>query len=128
MLANDVIDALLLGFAHVEKDYKREWGWWRYRLDGKLFAALLTLPEGYKGYRAGRVLTLKCDPAELPHLLETYPCITPGFYCDKRNYATIYLDEAEETVPAGLVEALCADAYRLAVARLTKKRRRELGI
>lgn len=46
-------------------DYKPEWGWDRYRIAGKLYAATcLPGPAYAKEYAGHPLLTLKCDPLE----------------------------------------------------------------
>ena len=43
----DWLDEYLLSLPGAEKDYKPEWAWFRYRLRGKLFAAVCS-PQGMK--------------------------------------------------------------------------------
>ena len=68
-------------------DYKIEWGWDRYRVAGKLYAAIcLPGPAYAKEYAGHPLLTLKCDPAESELLRAGCPDILPGFYTDKRRW------------------------------------------
>lgn len=121
----DWLDGALCAMIGAQKDYKAEWGWNRYMLDGKLFAATCCPGETHAPEYAGHpLLTLKCDPLESEFLREQYPDILPGFYCDKRNWISIRLDSE---VPQELVHHLCEASYKLIFAKLTKKRQRELN-
>ena len=46
------LDEYLLALPGAEKDYKPEWGWFRYMLRGKLFAAVCTPDEKHEIGRA----------------------------------------------------------------------------
>ena len=79
------LDSFLLSLPGVEKDFKAEWGWFRYMIRGKLFAAVCS-PKGMKdpAYNDHDLVNLKCDPKRAELLRAAYPEILPGFYCDKR--------------------------------------------
>ena len=57
------LDGYLLSKAGAEHDFKVEWGWDRYMVRGKLFAAICR-PEGMKDerYNGHPLVNLKCDP------------------------------------------------------------------
>ena len=57
------LDAFLLALPGVEQDFKLEWGWERYMIRGKLFAAVCS-PEGMKdeSYNGHTLVNLKCEP------------------------------------------------------------------
>ena len=66
-------------------DYKPEWGWDRYRIAQRLYAAIcLPGPVYAREYAGHPLLTLKCDPLESELLRAACPDILPGFYTDKR--------------------------------------------
>lgn len=106
-------------------DYKAEWGWDRYRVGEKMFAALCRPGLEHAAEYAGHpLLTLKCEPLEAELLLGQYPDILPGFYMDKRNWISIRLDGA---VPQELIQQLCAKSYRRVARTLSKKRQKEIA-
>lgn len=109
----------------VTKDYKLEWGWDRYMVGGKLFAATCRPSGKYAAEYAGHpLLTLKCDPLESEALRSRYPDILPGFYTDKRTWISVRLDG---TVPEEMVRHLSDASYRLVFSKLTKKLQREIS-
>ena len=106
-------------------DYKAEWGWDRYRVGEKMFAALCRPGLEHAAEYAGHpLLTLKCEPLEAELLRGQYPDILPGFYMDKRNWISIRLDGA---VPQELIQQLCAKSYRRVAQTLSKKRQKEIA-
>ena len=110
----------------MEKDYKLEWGWFRYKVRGKLFAAVIGPPERMKNeiYNGHPLLNLKCDPRLAEGFRDQYPDILPGFYCDKQNWITVRLDGE---VPGQVLMSLCDLSYKLVVEKLPKYVQRELG-
>jgi len=117
------LDALLRSLPGAAWDYKAEWGWERYQVGGKMFAATCQ-PGGEHGiYGNHPLLTLKCDPVRSLALQAQYPDILPGFYMDKRCWISIFLDGS---VPEALVRGLCRDSYDLVFAKLAKKLQREI--
>lgn len=117
------LDAYLLDKAGAVKDYKPEWGWWRYQVGGKLFAATCQPGPEHKGYDCRELLTLKCDPLRAELLRAEFPDIIPGFYCDKRHWISIFLDGE---VPEDVLKDLCDSSYQLVLEKLTKKLQREI--
>ena len=77
------LDAYLLSLPGAEKDYKAEWGWFRYMLRGKLFAAVCSPGGEHKTCGGHDLVNLKCEIARSELLRASYPDILPGFYCDK---------------------------------------------
>ena len=117
------VDAYLRAKPGAEKDFKAEWGWWRYLVGGKMFAAEFTVgPEHKELYKGRHLLTLKCDPAALR--AELPDAVYPGFYMDKRNWISIDLDA---DVVDGLLMELCDHSYELVFSKLTKKLQREIA-
>ena len=120
------LDEYLLDRPGAEKDYKLEWGWFRYNVRGKLFAAVIGPPEGMKNeiYNGHPLLNLKCEPLLAEALRAEHPEVLPGFYCDKRNWIAVCLDGE---LPDEQVMGLCDRSYRLIVEKLPKYVQRELA-
>ena len=105
-------------------DYKMEWGWDRYRIAGKLYAATCLPGPSYAGEYAGHpLLTLKCDPMLAELYRREHPEVLPGFYTDKRCWNSIDLGGA---LPDGLLRQMIDESWRLVFGKLTKKMQREL--
>lgn len=117
------LDEYLLAKSGATKDYKEEWGWDRYLVSDKMFAAMCQPGPEHKGYNCRQLLTLKCDPALSELLRAEYPDIVPGFYMDKRHWISVFLDGA---VPEEVLRDLCDRSHQLIFSKLTKKKQREL--
>ena len=115
------LDEALLALPGCEKDFKEEWGWHRYQVGGKLFAATCAPGPEHKVVGGHEILSVKCDPQRSELLRSQYPDIVPGFYMDKRCWISILLDGS---VPDDLLRKLCADSYSLVFSKLTKKAQR----
>ena len=120
----DWLDTYLLAFPGGSKDYKAEWGWHRYMVRGKLFAAVCH-PEGMKDerYNGHDLVNLKCDPRLAEGFREQYPEVLPGFYCDKKTWNAVLLDGE---LPDDVLRGMCRMSYELIVAKLPKYVQREL--
>ena len=118
------LDEYLLGKPGTEKDFKLEWGWRRYMVRGKLFAAVCS-PRGMKDerYNDHDLVNLKCDPRLAEAFREQYPEILPGFYCDKRLWVAALLDG---DLPDDVLKDLCDMSYKLIVSKLPKYVQKEL--
>ena len=119
----DWLDEYLLSLPGAEKDYKPEWGWFRYMVQGKLFAAVCSPGPEHKTYGGHDLVNLKCDPQRCELLRAQYPDILPGFYSDKRTWIACFLDGA---LPDALLRELCGASHRLVVEKLPKYVQREL--
>ena len=117
------LDEYLLSLPGAEKDYKPEWGWFRYMVQGKLFAAVCSPGPEHKTYGGHDLVNLKCDPQRSEQLRAQYPDILPGFYSDKRTWIACFLDGA---LPDALLRELCGASHRLVVEKLPKYVQREL--
>lgn len=115
------LDEALLALPGCEKDFKAEWGWHRYQVGGKLFAAMCAPGPEHRVVGGHEILSVKCDPQLSELLRSQYPDIVPGFYMDKRCWISILLDGS---VPDDLLRKLCADSYSLVFSKLTKKAQR----
>ena len=119
------LEDYLLAKPGTEFDHKPAWGWDRYRVREKMFAAICT-PGPEHGAHAGRTMViLKCDPARAELYRGEFADVVPGFYSDKRSWNSVYLDGE---VPEEVLRAMCDESYALVTAKLTKKARRELGL
>ena len=117
------LDAYLMSKQGCVKDYKPEWGWFRYIIGGKMFAATCQPGPEYKTYDCRELLQLKCEPLLAEALRNEYKDIIPGFYMDKQNWNSIYLDGE---VPDDVLRDLCDRSYELVFSKLTKKLREEI--
>ena len=117
------LDDYLLSLPGAEKDYKPEWGWFRYMLRGKLFAAVCSPGPEHKTYGGHDLVNLKCDPAMAELLRAEYPDILPGFYSDKRTWIACFLDGE---LPDDLLRELCADSHRLVLEKLPQYVQRKI--
>ena len=119
----DWLDEYLLSLPGAEKDYKPEWGWFRYMIRGKLFAAVCSPGPEHKTYGGHDLINLKCDPVRAELLRAEYSDILSGFDMDKRTCVACFLDGA---LPDELLRELCAASRRLVVEKLPKYVQREL--
>lgn len=118
------LDTLLLANPGAVRDYKPEWGWDRYMVGGKMFAALLTTADDCAPeYQNHPMLTVKVAPEEGNFLQRQYPDILPGYYMNKQHWISVRLDGA---VPQEEVMRLCKSGYALIFAKLTKKMQKEI--
>ena len=58
----DWLDTYHLSLPGAEKDYKLEWGWTRYQVRGKLFAAVCAPGPEHKVYGGNELVNLKFGP------------------------------------------------------------------
>ena len=121
----DWLDACLLAFPGAEKDYKPEWGWFRYMIRGKLFAAVCSPGPEHGVYGGHDLVNLKCAPARGEILRTVHPEILPGFYCDKRHWISCLLDGG---LPDEVLRELCVESHQLILKKLPKYVQRELGL
>lgn len=104
-------------------DYKPEWGWDRYLVGGKMFAATCQPGPEHKGWDCREMVILKCDPLLAELLRSEHPDIRPGFYSNKRHWNSVLLDG---DVPEEVLRDLCDRSYDLVFSKLTKKLQREI--
>ncbi len=116
-------DEYLLSLPGATKDFKAEWGWTRYQVGGKMFAAVCAPGAEHKLFGGHKLLTLKCDPALSELLRSEYAEILPGFYMDKRCWISVLLDGG---VSDELLRDLCCKSHALVFEKLTKKAQREI--
>lgn len=113
------LEEYLLQKPGVTKDYKAEWGWYRYMVGGKMFAATLCPSDKYDPAYAGKeLLNLKCDPLLAELLRKEHGEVLPGFYSDKKCWNSVDLGGA---LTDSQLQQMCDDSYQLIFAKLTKK-------
>lgn len=111
------IDTYCLSKRGVTKDFKEQWGWHRYLIGGKMFAAVCT----HQGQRP--IVTLKCEPSFGDMLRHGYEDIIPGYYMNKEHWNSVYMDGG---VPDEVVMEMVDMSYRLVFGALTKTVQREI--
>lgn len=112
------LDRYLLQKPGVERQWKAEWGWQRYLIGGKQFAAICMDADGKPYY-----ITLKLLPVEGETLRAQYKDIIPGYYMNKQHWNSIRADGA---VPDEVVRSMADRAYQLVFAGLPKKQRQKI--
>lgn len=117
------LDEYLQNKPGVSKDYKAEWEWFRYLVQGKMFAAVCTPGEEHPTYAGRTMVMLKCDPQLAELFRAQYPDVIPGFYCNKTHWNSVYLDGQ---VPEETLRGMCDMSYNLVCASLPKKVQRQL--
>ena len=117
----DWMDGYLLSKRGVEKDLQPDWNWIRYKIGGKMFAAILLGDDDQPYY-----INLKLEPTEGEFLRGQYKDIIPGYYSNKRCWNSVNPDG--EVLDA-LLKSLLDKSYQLVLAGFSKKKQREiLGI
>jgi predicted DNA-binding protein (MmcQ/YjbR family) len=114
----DWLDGYALAKPGAAEEFKVAWDALLYRVGDRMY--------GMKGcYKDGRpLLSVKVAPLESERLRQTYPDkIIPGYYSDKRNWVSIFLDVE---LPREVVEKLVDDSYSLVFAKLTRKKQKEI--
>lgn len=110
---------LCSGLRGVRVSYKAEWGWYSYKVGGKLFAVTCRPSEKYAPeYALHTLLTLKCDPMEAEFLCAHHADILPGFYMDKKRWISLRTDG---DITYAQLKKMFDAAYRLVFSSLTKK-------
>lgn len=108
----------------VTRDFKAEWGWHRFKVGGKMFAALMRPSDKYdQAYAEKDLLNLKCDPLLAVQWREEYPEVMPGFYSDKRTWNSVDLGG---NLAAEVLRQMIDDSYCLVFEKLTKKLQQEI--
>ena len=102
----------------VQRDYKPEWGAFRYMLCGKMFAM-----RGAD--KAGRpIFTMKLPPSMGFSLREQYPgIIVPGYYMNKEHWNSLYLDQK---MPEEVVRGILDASYETLLRALSKKQQAQM--
>ena len=110
------LDAYCQAKKGCEKDYKEEWGAWRYMLAGKMFAMQGTDKDG------NPIITLKIEPSYGAVLRQDYKDIVPGYYMNKLHWNSVRLDG---DVPDDIVKEMIDESYHILLNSLPKKLQKE---
>lgn len=114
----DWIDGYLMQKKAVEKDLQQDWNWIRYKIGGKMFAAICLDDHNQPYY-----ITLKLEPLEGEMLRGQYQDILPGYYMNKRCWNSIRPDGE---VPDELMKTMLDKSYHLVLGGFSKKKQAEL--
>ena len=87
-----------------------------YKVAGKMFALVSEDATPLQ-------ISLKCEPEHAQFLRGSFPAVQPGYHLNKEHWNTVTLDGS---IPAGGIESLIDESYRLVVGGLTKAQRRRL--
>lgn len=111
------LEEYLLAKKGVTKDFKAEWGWTRFLIGGKQFAAFCGEDTD------APLFTVKCDPALNIELRNTYPDIIPGYYCNKEHWNSVKIPG---NVPEDIIKLMSDQGYSLVFNKLTKKQKESI--
>lgn len=107
----------LLSKTGVESDFKDEWGWTRFMIRGKMFAAFCA------DNTDNALITVKCEPDFNFILRNTYSDIIEGYYMNKVHWNSI---KVNGNVPDDVVKDMCDRGYNLILNSFSKKARAEI--
>lgn len=114
------LDEYLLAKKGVTKDFKEEWGWYRYQIADKIFCAVC-MDEAYE---KEVYITLKLDPFRGDTLRQLFPeDILPGYYMNKTHWNSV---KADGGVPDELLREMLDEAYALVRSSLSQKKQTEI--
>lgn len=101
----------------VECDYKIEWGWTRFMIRGKMFAAICA--DGTDD----ALLNIKAQPDYNETIRRLHEDINEGYYMNKEHWNSVRLTG---TVPYEVVKDMCERGYNLVLRKLPKKAQHEI--
>ncbi len=101
----------------VESDFKTEWGWTRFMIRGKMFAAICA------DETEDALLNIKAQPDYNDAIRRMYEDINEGYYMNKVHWNSIRLTG---TVPYEAVKDMCDRGYDLVLHGLPKKTQQEI--
>ena len=114
----DWMDEYLMAKPGVEMDFKEEWNWKRYLINGKMFAALC-----FDDNNKESLITLKLEPMEGDFLRRQYDDIIPGYYMNKVHWNSV---KVEGVVPDDLLKDMLDKSYQLILSAFSKKKQAEI--
>lgn len=120
MFCKDVypeLEEYLLSLRGVEKDFQQDWGWTRFLLHGKMFAAICA--DG--GDNA--LLNIKAQPDYNDAIRRMHEDINEGYYMNKIHWNSVKLTG---TVPYEVVKDMCDRGYNLVLRKFPKKVQQEI--
>lgn len=118
----------------VTRDFKEEWGWYRYFVAGKFFAAAGRNSEGEIVF-----VSLRGEPDFNDFLRQNYQAVTPGYYSNKALWNTVWFrlediparDRNEKAPPLfpsnEVVREMVDRSYSIMVGKLPKREQRLLA-
>ncbi|MDL2206741.1 MmcQ/YjbR family DNA-binding protein [Eubacteriales bacterium OttesenSCG-928-N13] len=112
------LDACLQKQPATEVVFQPAWQAYKYMLSGKMYALI-----GINDQNGRPMLTLKLDPLHSDLLRQQYQDIVPGYYMNKVNWSTVYLDGA---VPQDVIEGMVSASHHVVLSSLPKKMQREI--
>ncbi len=112
------LDKYLLNKKAVTKDFKAEWNWDRYMIDGKMFVAVCYDDTGKAVY-----ITLKLLPGEGQFLRSQHTDIIPGYYMNKTHWNSV---KADGNISDDLLKYMLDQSYNLILKSLSNKKQKEL--
>lgn len=113
------MDDYLLAKPGVEKDIQPDWNWVRYKIGGRMFAAVCLDGQGKPYY-----VTLKLKPTEGEFWRGQYADVIPGYYMNKTHWNSI---RADGDVPDETLKGMLDRAYGLVLRSLSRKTQKEIG-
>ena len=116
----DWLDAELLRWPGVTKDFKAEWTWTRYMVGGKLFCAIC-----HDGAGGDIYITVKLEPLRGEFLRGQFADVIPGYYMNKTHWNSV---RTAGSLPEDILRDMLAESYRLVAAGLPKRTREALGL
>ena len=112
------VEEYLLQKPGVIKDWQKDWNWIRFKIDGKMFAAICMDDNNQPYY-----ITLKLEPAEGRLYREQYEDIIPGYYMNKIHWNSV---KVNGNVSDETLKKLLDHAYQIVFESLSKKRQKEI--
>lgn len=112
------MDEFLMAKRGVTKDLQASWNWVRYKLDGKMFAALCLNEKDEPYY-----ITLKQEPSDAEFLRQQYEDIIPGYYMNKQHWISIKADGA---ISDEMMRELFDKSYQIMMNSFSGKKQREI--
>ena len=107
------LDEYLQKQPSTEKEYQPAWQAYKYLLCGKMYAYI-----GVDDRNGRPVITLKLEPDFSDMLRSKYVVIVPGYYMNKRDWSTVYLDGK---VPQDVLADIVYASYKWVRSSLSKK-------
>ena len=112
------VDGYLMAKRGVTRDLQAEWNWIRYKIGGKMFAAILLDDNDQPCY-----INLRLEPLEGEAMRRQYPDIIPGYYSNKLHWNSVLADGA---IPDELLRHWLDQSYRLVLGDFSRQKQREI--
>ena len=112
------VDEYLTAKRGVTKDLQAEWNWIRYKIDEKMFAAILLDDDDRPYY-----INFKLEPLEGELMRQQYPDIIPGYYSNKQHWNSV---KADGEIPEDLLKTWLDRSYQLVLKDFSKAKQREI--